>query len=231
MQNKPPKNTKVLCLNQDYTPLNIIGWKRALKRLFAFPCLQCNELGYYTNDGKTIICKRCYGTGELTPATPVEYYEYSIRDSKNREHIIPAVIVNSFYIKRKYKKVPFSKINVLRRDGFRCQYCGQVFNRENLTVDHVVPKSMWNSGTPTLWHNVVCSCQPCNAKKGNKTPEQANMPLKKFINDQFIFYKKPKQPNYEEIYLGFSHKNIPEQWVAYVENYITRNKKEKNAKL
>lgn len=60
--------------------------------------------------------------------------------------------------------------NVLRRDGFRCAYCG----RRASTRDHVVPRS---HGGPTTWLNLVAACEPCNGRKRDRTPEQAGMPL------------------------------------------------------
>ncbi len=69
-------------------------------------------------------------------------------------------------------KVPrVSRREVLRRDHHTCQYCG---SRKNLTLDHVIPKS--KGGTHT-WDNVVTACSSCNSRKGDRTPQQAGMPL------------------------------------------------------
>lgn len=78
----------------------------------------------------------------------------------------------------KYSGVPttikLSKKNVLKRDGYRCAYCGNVFTQKELTVDHIIPKSR---GGKFKWENLVCSCVRDNNKKGNKTPEEAHMKL------------------------------------------------------
>jgi 5-methylcytosine-specific restriction endonuclease McrA len=58
---------------------------------------------------------------------------------------------------------------VFARDGWTCQYCG---SRTTLTVDHVIPRS---KGGPSSWENIVASCAPCNRRKGDMTPVQANM--------------------------------------------------------
>jgi 5-methylcytosine-specific restriction endonuclease McrA len=58
---------------------------------------------------------------------------------------------------------------VFARDGWMCQYCG---SRSNLTVDHVIPRS---KGGPSTWENIVASCAPCNRRKGDALPHQANM--------------------------------------------------------
>jgi 5-methylcytosine-specific restriction endonuclease McrA len=58
---------------------------------------------------------------------------------------------------------------VFARDDWTCQYCG---SRSNLTVDHVIPRSKGGSST---WENIVASCAPCNRRKGDHLPAQANM--------------------------------------------------------
>lgn len=76
--------------------------------------------------------------------------------------------------------VRFNKRNVFARDGHECQYCGA---REDLTVDHVVPRSRRDrnhpNGGPTSWENCVTACLPCNLRKGNRTPEEAQMTLRR----------------------------------------------------
>ena len=95
---------------------------------------------------------------------------------------LPTVIRVLKMVKRRARKnISFSKKNILRRDNFTCQYCG---NKEQLlTVDHIVPKSR---GGSTTWSNVVVACKPCNLKKGNQTAIEAGMKL----------FKKPSKPDY-----------------------------------
>lgn len=68
--------------------------------------------------------------------------------------------------------IAFSKRNVFRRDNYTCQYCGR--QGKGLTIDHVLPRSR---GGWTSWENVVAACQPCNARKGNRTLEESRMRL------------------------------------------------------
>lgn len=68
-------------------------------------------------------------------------------------------------------KVTYTRKNIHIRDHYMCQYCG---SRDNLTLDHVQPVSR---GGKSHWKNVVTACYRCNSKKGNKTPEEAGMPL------------------------------------------------------
>lgn len=69
------------------------------------------------------------------------------------------------------RRVPCTLVNVLRRDGHRCAYCG----RPASTRDHVVPRSR---GGPTSWLNLVAACEPCNSFKRDRTPEQAGLRLR-----------------------------------------------------
>ena len=59
---------------------------------------------------------------------------------------------------------------VFARDRWTCQYCGH--ERGNLTVDHVIPRS---KGGTQSWDNIVTCCAPCNRRKGDRLPRQANM--------------------------------------------------------
>ena len=53
------------------------------------------------------------------------------------------------------------KDDIKRRDGNRCVYCGSV---ENLTIDHVRPRS---KGGTTTADNCVTACKECNLTKGS----------------------------------------------------------------
>lgn len=59
----------------------------------------------------------------------------------------------------------------MKRDRHTCQYCG---TKSDLTLDHVLPRSR---GGEDSWENLVTACNHCNVKKGNRTPDEASMPL------------------------------------------------------
>jgi 5-methylcytosine-specific restriction endonuclease McrA len=65
-----------------------------------------------------------------------------------------------------------TKREILRRDDFRCQYCGQY--TPYLTIDHIIPRRL---GGLHAWDNLVAACPPCNHRKGGRTVEQAQMSL------------------------------------------------------
>lgn len=113
---------------------------------------------------------------------------------------VPSVIRLRRYIRRpRVHPVPFNRRNILRRDLFSCQYCG---SSEDLTLDHVIPRSR---GGRHGWDNVVTACRACNQRKGNRTPEEAAMPL----------HTRPHAPNFGAYAHGqFAH------WQPGWEQYI-----------
>jgi 5-methylcytosine-specific restriction endonuclease McrA len=74
----------------------------------------------------------------------------------------------------KIGKVVLTNKTLFGRDRHMCAYCGTVKGNSDLSRDHIVPK--YHNGKD-VWMNVVTSCMPCNAKKGSKTLEKANMQL------------------------------------------------------
>jgi len=91
--------------------------------------------------------------------------------SPTHEIKLPSVIALKEYIPMN-RRPAFTRFNVFLRDGFSCQYCGDRFIAEDLTFDHVIPRSR---GGRTTWENVVTACSPCNLVKGNKMPKHAGM--------------------------------------------------------
>lgn len=122
---------------------------------------------------------------------------------------MPIVIRLLKYIPQKQRKnvVRFTRNNVFLRDNYTCQYCGKKPPHSHLTMDHVKPVV---HGGPKTWENIVTACRPCNVKKGGRTPDEANMKLRKV----------PRQP----IWLPFMGLNIdftssPEYIRVLVKNY------------
>ena len=105
--------------------------------------------------------------------------DYKIR-TVSSEFDFPSVIRLRKYTRIPFKNIVLTRKNVMRRDWNRCQYCG---SSSDLTIDHVIPKS--RNGKDT-WDNLVTACNKCNHKKGNKTPSEAGMNLK----------KEPYRPNH-----------------------------------
>ena len=66
--------------------------------------------------------------------------------------------------------VSFSRRNIFKRDHWTCQYCGRQPGGDELTIDHVVPRSQ---GGVSTWENCVLACIDCNKRKADRTPAQA----------------------------------------------------------
>lgn len=56
------------------------------------------------------------------------------------------------------------RFEILKRDGFRCVYCGANAVATLLEVDHVVPSSRGGTDDPS---NLVTACKGCNVGKSN----------------------------------------------------------------
>jgi len=84
----------------------------------------------------------------------------------------PSIIRLSFFVSVPYKKVVLTRKNILRRDNYKCAYCGR--SDLPLTIDHILPKA---KGGTDSWENLICACTLCNNKKGDRTPVQARMEM------------------------------------------------------
>ncbi|HJZ95023.1 MAG TPA: HNH endonuclease [Candidatus Solibacter sp.] len=87
---------------------------------------------------------------------------------------VPSVIRLRVYRRVLRLQRVVSRKGVLLRDGSACQYCGARLPARDLTLDHVIPRSRAGAST---WENLVACCFPCNGRKGNRTPQEAGMPL------------------------------------------------------
>jgi 5-methylcytosine-specific restriction endonuclease McrA len=114
---------------------------------------------------------------------------------------VPEVITLTRYDRLPIKIVAFSRRNVFKRDGYMCQYCGCRPGSEELTIDHIVPRS---HGGVSSWTNCVLACIDCNTRKANRTPEQAGMPLR----------QKPIRPIWNPLYAP--HGVRIESWSRFV---------------
>ena len=109
-------------------------------------------------------------------ATPVETYDTKI-NSPSKCFELPAVIVLKSIVKFRFTTVACNRQNIVWRDNNQCQYCGNYFPLDKLTMDHVIPKSRGGKNT---WENLVAACKKCNQKKGSRTTKESGMvPLKK----------------------------------------------------
>lgn len=136
---------------------------------------------------------------------PYNYsHSYSIKTSSGIFEL-PAAIMLVNYVRIPFRKVGLTKKNIIKRDDGICQYCACKLNSKNSTVDHVLPKSR---GGVNSWTNLVASCHPCNLRKGNRTPSEANMKL----------LRQPQAPGKDVVHIVLldQHKNkLWERWLDY----------------
>jgi len=123
--------------------------------------------------------------------------------SAHSEWSLPSVIRQLSKFKRK-GTARFSRLNIYMRDAWTCQYCNEKKATKDLTFDHVLPRAQ---GGKTNWTNIVTACRPCNSRKEDRTPEQAKMKLKTV----------PVEPKYLPAQMVIRMKNIPEQWMPYID--------------
>ena len=118
----------------------------------------------------------------------------------------PSILRLKNHVKINYINSNFSRKAVVKRDKSTCQFCDKKLSANQVTIDHVIPKAQ--KGITSFTNCVVC-CQTCNAKKADKTPEQAGMVLlKKPINPSFSshLYITETQEHWHESWNDFLHK-------------------------
>jgi 5-methylcytosine-specific restriction endonuclease McrA len=102
----------------------------------------------------------------------VAEYDRVIR-SPSFEMRLPSVIALKDHVSQN-RPASRTRWAVFLRDDFKCCFCGHSFPTHELTFDHVIPRSRGGDGS---FLNLVTACLPCNMKKGDKTPQEAKMPL------------------------------------------------------
>jgi 5-methylcytosine-specific restriction endonuclease McrA len=136
---------EVLLLNSSWQPMRVISWRKAITL-------------YYR------------GVVEI-----VENYTDSFLRTPSMNVPVPCVVRFIKYNRRSFKEARFTRRNVYLRDNGRCRYCSKEIGFQDITLDHVHPKS---KGGGSDWDNVVISCHTCNQKKGSKTLSEAGMEIK-----------------------------------------------------
>lgn len=159
----------VLVLNKHYMAIRIIGARRAFSLLFRrLAEVVSFEEGKYYNYDFNGWCEVSQFRRQFEPdghdwVSTVNFYI-----------AVPRIIRLLFYDRLPQNDVKFNRRNIFARDKNRCQYCGRRFPTSELSLDHIIPRSM---GGKSVWENVICACTDCNVKKGGQTPKQAGLSL------------------------------------------------------
>jgi len=181
-------HASVLVLNRSFQPIHVTSLRRAFTLLYLGVAKAIDEQFRLFDFASWSALSAEHGDSIGTPSRRIR---------------IPWVIVLVAFDRFPRPKVRFSRHNIFLRDGNTCQYCGKVFPRSELNLDHVVPRAQ---GGATTWDNVVCSCVTCNLKKGGRTPEQAGMTL----------LRKPFRPKWSPMYRSFGRYRGHEAWKPFL---------------
>ena len=159
----------VLVLNKHYMAVRIVRARRAFSLLFReLAEVVSFEEGVYSNYNFQSWCevsefKRNFEPDGHDWVSTVSFYI-----------AVPRIIRLLFYDHLPRNEVRFNRRNIFARDKNSCQYCGKRYPTSELSLDHVIPKSI---GGKSAWDNIVCACTKCNVKKGGRTPRQAGLKL------------------------------------------------------
>ena len=159
----PVLERPTLVLNRNWQPVRVATVARSLTLLW-------NEAAHVVDPDDY----RLHTWADWARLTPREG-ELFIRTVRFRMRV-PEVLTLTRHDKPRQNAVTFSRRNVFKRDHNTCQYCGIRPGTEELTIEHVIPRS--KNGL-TTWENCVLACVACNARKANRTPERAGMKLRK----------------------------------------------------
>ena len=171
-----PKSCPALVLNADYRPLSY------------YPL----SIWCWQDTIKAVFLDR---------VNIVSEYETAVH-SPSFKMRLPSVVSLKNYVKPS-RHPAFTRFNVFLRDRFTCQYCGA---REDLTFDHVVPRS---KGGVTSWENVVAACSACNLKKADLMPATARM----------FPARQPYQPSVHDLHQNGRHfppNYLHASWLDYL---------------
>ena len=178
-------NSQVLVLNRLWQAVNICSARRAFTLLY-----QGHAQVVSSDPANNFLTHDFAGWRDFSATAP----DHEVVTTISWKIRVPRVIVLLLFDRLPKKEVKFTRHNVFERDKNTCQYCGDVFDRTELNLDHVLPR---DKGGLTTWENVVCSCIACNTRKGNRLPHEAHMTL----------IRKPKRPKWRP----FVHVIFPSQ--------------------
>ena len=162
----------VLVLNKSWVAVNVATVRRALTLLYQGQARAVHPVDYSLYD---------FAAWCDMPADQTVRGRYVI--TPTRRIRLPEVVILCGFNGFVRREVPFTRRNIFARDDHRCQYCGKRLPKHELTIDHVMPRSRGGADT---WENLVLACVKCNVRKGNRTPDEACMPL----------MRKPSRPRW-----------------------------------
>lgn len=199
------KPYKVLILNKFYFPLAVEGIERTFGNIFSGSVIPL-DISYEMTDENIVNLENIEYFLPVPnvkewlqlPIRPFDEYIQTARGPIR----IPSVVICSKFDKIIHNKIQFpTKQNILKRDNYTCVYTGVKLAKDNISVDHIVPKSRGGKDT---WENMVCCDRLLNSKKASFTPEQVGLKLK----------YKPYKPNN-----GMALDLYKDEWASFLKNF------------
>lgn len=189
------KASNVLVLNRNFLPIHIIEWKKAMSLIYqaSANALDQDFVTYHFNDWL-----------EYSNRNDLDK-EYPSVHTVNKKIFIPEIIVLTKYDHLPLRDVKFSRQNLFEVFNYHCAYCMNTFSKNDLTVDHVIPRS---KGGLTTWENTVACCIPCNRLKADRLLHECGLTLK----------KKPKKPRWISPLSGIRKTNSRKSWSKFMLN-------------
>jgi len=186
-------NSKVLVVNQAWTPVNIMPAWDAINNVL-------NESADIVDENWALYSFEEWVESWSDAVTLSKIAEDQVINAVQFSFKAPEIIRLREYNKMPPNKPKCTRMGIFTRDGYTCQYCGKTKKAKELNIDHVHPKSRGGRAT---WENLVLSCIPCNNRKMDRTPSEANMNL----------LKEPKAPHWT-VLKGklLSKKSVPKSW-------------------
>lgn len=164
-----PLDCKVLVLNKLYVAVRVISARRA----FSLLCRDIAEVIHVEDDKfLTYDFSSWQELSQLRKTFEPDKHDW-VRTMRF-DIAVPRVIRLLGYDRLPAQIVKLNRRNLFARDRNQCQYCGKTFPTSELSIDHVLPRAQ---GGGDSWENLVCACVKCNARKGGRTPDEAQMKM------------------------------------------------------
>ena len=187
----------VLVLNRLWQAVNVIGAKRA------FALLARGHAHVVHHQDENFHTFSMMDWIDFSHHNPPLSESESVR-TPTRVIRLPRVVLLTLFDKLPCKELKLTRNNVFERDKNQCQYCAKIFPREELNLDHVIPR---HYDGRTTWENIVCSCIRCNTRKANRLPHEAGMRL----------IRKPQKPKWRPVISLVLSNQHRELWKDYLD--------------
>jgi len=165
-------NSHVLVLNRLWLAIRVIDARRAFSLMFR------NLAEAIRVDDGSFVGHNFDSWSELSEAKDqfdgIDGQAYDWVRTVRMQIAVPKIIRLLGYDRLPKQEVKLNRRNIFARDRNLCQYCGRKFSTQELSLDHINPRSQ---GGESSWTNLVCCCVKCNTRKGGRTPIQASMKL------------------------------------------------------